>query len=184
MSKWRRSGWSWRTRWSPRRPIIVVLVNPTNRMPSSQSRDLQGGGPHPRAAAPCPACQHRTRLRYGLRNLGPTASRRARDRHRCILQLAGANSSRHWRVRHAVPAIYQDREFCRGRRPDELRRQSIRTVPSGRRLHRPHPQRAKSPPTCRCSRTSVNAIRHLAAKRAHYWRPIASIGYEPTAKPS
>ena len=56
----------------------------------SQCRDpierSAGGGPHPRAAAPCPACEHRTRLRYGIRNLRPTASRRARDRPRCILQ--------------------------------------------------------------------------------------------------
>jgi ABC transporter substrate binding protein len=34
---------------------------------------------HARPAAPYPACQHRTRLRYGLRNFGPIASRRARD---------------------------------------------------------------------------------------------------------
>ena len=71
----------------PTATIIAVLVNPTN--PTIAETTIErpaGGGPHPRAAAPCPACEHRTRLRYGLRNLGPTASRRARDRHRCILQ--------------------------------------------------------------------------------------------------
>jgi hypothetical protein len=41
---------------------------------------LQCRDPIARPAAPCPACEYRARLRYGVRNLAPTASRRARDR--------------------------------------------------------------------------------------------------------
>ena len=69
----------------PTATVIALLINPTNPNAETVSRDHAGGGPHARAAAPCPACEHRTRLRYGLRNLGPTASRRARDRRRSIL---------------------------------------------------------------------------------------------------
>ena len=60
----------------PTATIIAVLVNPTNPTCRVPIERPAGGGPHARAAAPCPACQHRTRLRYGLCNLGPTASRR------------------------------------------------------------------------------------------------------------
>ena len=70
----------------PTATIIALLVNPTNPILPIPIERPAGGGPHARAAAPCPACQHRTRLRYGLRNLGPTAGRWARDRRRCILQ--------------------------------------------------------------------------------------------------
>ena len=79
----------------PTATIIAVLVNPTNPQCRDHFERHAGGGPHPRAAAPCPACEHRTRFRYGLCNLGPTASRRARDQPRCILQHAGANSLPH-----------------------------------------------------------------------------------------
>ena len=61
--------------------IIALLVNPTSPVNAERlSRDAADGGPHPRAAAPCPARKHRTRFRYGLCDLGPNASRRARDR--------------------------------------------------------------------------------------------------------
>ena len=43
-------------------------------------------------------------------------------------------------VRHAVPAIFQDRAVRRGRRSDELRSGRYGRVPSGRRLYRPHSQ--------------------------------------------
>ena len=52
----------------PTATVIALLVNPTNPNAETQSRDAAGGGPHARAAAPCPACEHRTRHRCGLRN--------------------------------------------------------------------------------------------------------------------
>ena len=70
----------------PTATVIALLVNPTDPNCRANRTRTPGGGSHPRAAAPCPECQHRTRLRYGLRKLGPIASGRARDRHRCILQ--------------------------------------------------------------------------------------------------
>ena len=67
--------------------VVALLVNPTSpNLAESTTKRPAGGSPHPRAAAPCPACEHRTRLRHSLCNLGPTAGRRARDRHRCILR--------------------------------------------------------------------------------------------------
>src|SRR6266542_3502189 len=44
-----------------------------------------GGGPCPRPAAPRPECQHRARLRCGLRKADPIAGRGPRDRPRRIL---------------------------------------------------------------------------------------------------
>jgi ABC transporter substrate binding protein len=68
----------------PTATIIAVLVNPTDPRSETQLKRPAGGGPHPWSAAPCPACEYRTGLRYGLRNLGSTAERRARDQHRCV----------------------------------------------------------------------------------------------------
>ena len=71
-------------------PTATIIALP--RQPDqSDRRDtverLAGGGPHARAAAPCLACQHRTRPRHRLRNLKPTATPAAlMIAHRHILQ--------------------------------------------------------------------------------------------------
>ena len=95
----------------PTATLIALLVNPTNPNAGAFVERHAGGGPHPRAAAPCPACEHRTRLRCGLRNLGPTAS------GALVISTDAFFTSRSEQlaaltVRHAVPAIYQYREFA------------------------------------------------------------------------
>jgi putative ABC transport system substrate-binding protein len=67
----------------PAATIIALLVNPANP-PIAET--LARDAPRARAAAPRPERQHRTRLRYGLRNRGPTASGRVGHRPRFILQ--------------------------------------------------------------------------------------------------
>jgi len=63
---------------------------PARQPNQSQCRDpiegLACGGPHPRASASSPACERRTRDRHRLRELAPTASPRAHDRPRSVLQ--------------------------------------------------------------------------------------------------
>src|SRR5262249_26565584 len=138
---------------------------------SSQCRDHcerpSGGGPHPRSATACPACQHRTRSRYGLRNPGPTTSRRARDRHRCNLQWLGRAARRSDgppRCAHDLPAA----RVRRGRRSDELRRQYRGIVPSGRRLHRPDSQgrEARRPASRAVNESRAN---HQSQDREDTW---------------
>ncbi len=96
------------------------------------------------------ACKHRARLRYRLCNLGPTAGRRACDRHRCIL-FQPTRTARRADARHAVPAIFQIREFAAagglmsygGSFTDAYRRPA--SIPAAF-------SRARSRPTCRSSR--------------------------------
>ena len=123
------SGWNCCTSWSPRRPSLPC--SSTRAIPYCRDRHERraGGGSHARAAAPCPACQHRTRFRCGLRKAGPTASRRARDRPPMHSSLAGANSSLHWRPPRGARDLPVSR-VRRGRRPDELRRQHYGRIPS------------------------------------------------------
>ena len=47
-------------------------------------------------------------------------------------------------ARHAIPAIYGQREFVVAEWSDELRKQSLRCISSSRRLHRAHSQRRKT----------------------------------------
>ena len=86
----------------PTATIIALLVNPTNPTAETLIERPAGGGPHPRAAAPCPACQHRTRLRYGLRNLGQLRAG-ALVIGMIHSSIAGANSSPHWRFATRCP---------------------------------------------------------------------------------
>ena len=106
----------------PTATIVAVLVNPTNPC-RDLCRETAGGGPHARAAAPCSACEQRTRLRCGLCSLGPTASRRARDQSGRSCSTAHSEQLAALTLRHAVPAIFQYREFAAAGGLDELRRQ-------------------------------------------------------------
>ena len=70
-----------------------------------------GGRRHPGVGDPCPACQHGTRLRNGLCNLGPT------ERSALVVGNDSFFNSRSEQlaalmVRHAVPTIFQTREFA------------------------------------------------------------------------
>jgi putative tryptophan/tyrosine transport system substrate-binding protein len=70
----------------PTASTIGLLVNPANRtLAEALSRDTQLARWQARAKAPGPQCQHRSRLRYRLRNFGPTADSCARDWRRCLL---------------------------------------------------------------------------------------------------
>src|SRR5262249_56302289 len=66
---------------------------------------------HSRAATPCPTSEHRTRIRYGLCNLGPTAGKCTGDRPRRTLHY-GSDKLAALMLRHALPAIYPVREFA------------------------------------------------------------------------
>jgi hypothetical protein len=63
--------------------------------------------------APHPAREQRARFRRRLHQPGPDARRRARDRLRCVLR-EPQQAARRSAARHAVPAIYQFREFVEG----------------------------------------------------------------------
>ena len=131
---------------------VAVLVNPTNPDAESQIERPAGGCPRPRAAAPCPACQHRARLRHGLRNpctnCEPARSSSAAD---AFFIGRRANSSPRWRSRHAAAHDLPVARFRRSRRADELRSQHYRT-PIVRSASTPAAfSRARSPPICRCS---------------------------------
>ena len=117
---------------APKRLELLHEVVPTaaiglSRQPDqSQCRDRverpAGGRPYAGAAAPDSACKHRARHRNGLCNLVPTASPRARDRHRCIL----FQPQRAARRTDAPPRAARDLAVSRvrrRRRPHELRRQ-------------------------------------------------------------
>ena len=69
----------------PTAAVIAVLINPTSPTADLQLRSLQADQPRPRVAAPCPACECGTRLRYRVRNLARTAGGRARGRVRWLL---------------------------------------------------------------------------------------------------
>ena len=51
----------------PTATMVALLVNPADpTRAETTSKELQAAAQHPRAAAPCPASQHRPRLRCGL----------------------------------------------------------------------------------------------------------------------
>jgi putative tryptophan/tyrosine transport system substrate-binding protein len=59
----------------------AALINPTDRARAPIiSETLLAARSHPRAATRRRACQHRPRVRFGVRKSGPVARRRARDR--------------------------------------------------------------------------------------------------------
>ena len=70
------------------------------------------------AAAPCPARQQRTRLRYGLCNLGPTATRRARGPGRACYARIGSDQSTVVQLFHKpagcspMPSEFSQRSTC------------------------------------------------------------------------
>ena len=107
----------------PTATVVALLVNPTSpNLAETTAKDLRAASPHPRAANPCPACEHRTRLRHSFCNLGPTAGRRARGRQRCILRQPERTAGRTGGSScgaHDLPVS----RVRRGRRLDELRRQ-------------------------------------------------------------
>ena len=139
-----------------------LVPTATRRLPCSSTRPAPlaetlsktgaGRGPHAWAATPCPECQHRTRLRYGLRDLVQAASRRARDRHRCILHQPERTTRRAGDSPRGASDLSVSR-VRRGRRPDELRTAVLRSS-SVRPASTPAGfSRARSRPTCRSSRS-------------------------------
>jgi hypothetical protein len=99
-----------------------------------------GSGPRPRAATPCPACEQRPRFRCSLCNGSPTAGRRARDRRRSIFHEPQSTARQADGRSRGAYDLRVPRVRC-GRRPHKLRNWHRRRIPSGWRLHRPHPQR-------------------------------------------
>ena len=70
----------------PTATIIAVLVNPTYPSAETQSRDMQAAARTLGLQLHVLRASTERDIDDGLRNLGPTASRRARDRQRSILQ--------------------------------------------------------------------------------------------------
>ena len=61
------------------------------------------GYPHPRAHAPCRACQRRTGFRHGIRNPCPSARRWAGHWPRIHSSTAGSSNSQRWRSATGCP---------------------------------------------------------------------------------
>ena len=80
-----RSGWSCCTSWCPGDHHCAARQPDQSHMPRLIER-LQTAARTLGLQTPCPARQHRKRIRHGLRNFGPSARRCARYRPRCILQ--------------------------------------------------------------------------------------------------
>ena len=103
------SGWNCCTNWCPRRPRCAS----SSTRPIPLPRPIEnhaGGGSRPRAAVHVlQRAPNVTSIR--LYNPGPTAGRRALDRHLCILQLPVEQLAA-LAIRHAVPRCYRYREFA------------------------------------------------------------------------
>ena len=70
------------------------------------------GGGRARAEAPCPACEHRTRYRRGLRNFCPTAGRRRCSSLPSRFSPAGEHRSWRWRRAMRCRRSSRTREFA------------------------------------------------------------------------
>src|SRR5262249_33152707 len=133
--------------------------SPAQQPDQSQFRttieNYAGGCWHTRAATPCTARKHRTRLRRGVRNLGPITSRGGHYRRRCILYQPERTARRTSTAPCGACDLVLSR-VCRGWRYDELRRRSYRCVPPDGRLRRPHSQGRE---TCRSASAAGDKIR-------------------------
>ena len=147
----RRSGWSCCTSSFPRRPAIAAARQPDQSACRDQlSRDVQAAARTLGLKLHVLQCPQRARHRAGLRSLAPAASRRARDRPRCILHQPERKTRRPGGPARGPSDLPISRVHC-GWRPDQLR-----TAASPMRTVKPASipaafSRARSRPTCRSS---------------------------------
>ena len=124
----------------PPAAMIVELVNPNNPNLGDSIEKPTGGGAHRWTADCCAERENPKRNRRGLLAPSRTASRRASYQHRCIF-FSQRDQLIALAKRHAIPAIFDRREFAEGRRPDELWRHCYGCVSSGGHLYRSDSQR-------------------------------------------
>jgi putative ABC transport system substrate-binding protein len=121
----------------PTASLIAALINPASNTAEPQSRDLH-------SAARMLGLQLHVVHASSERDFDTVFTNLARLRPGAlVIHIDGFFISRSEQLaalalRHAVPAIFQDRQFVEAGGPDELRRQPHRNVSSGRYLHRPH----------------------------------------------
>ena len=123
---WRQSGSNSCTNWCPVRPHRGVLSTRPIRRPRQTSRGAKRG-PH-RSGSKFMSSMPAT----PTRSMPPSQHAQvARTAHRALIGRRVLHSQRDQISAsggaHAVPAIYGDREFVRGRRSDELRSQPVAT---------------------------------------------------------
>ena len=82
-------------------------------MPSNKKRRA-GRSPRAPAGTPCPECQHRARIRCGLRRSNPIAGSWARDRRRGVFHRSEARTTRCTGRPQRVPAIFESHRFVAG----------------------------------------------------------------------
>ena len=135
-----RSGSSCCASWSRSAAVIALLVNPANPNAETTTRDVQAAAAHPRAAAPCPARQHRARFRCRLCDLGSAARRRGSWSPPMRFFISRREQLAALALRHAVPAIFQLREFAAAGGLMSYGGSIDGCVPPGRHLCRPDSQ--------------------------------------------